>query len=464
MGGFNVSFGMAAGAMDAIQQALDAVQNNIVNSSTPGYAAEQVNFSAQAFDVQQGLAGGVEVSLSSTRDLYLEQSVRTETSALGLLQQQDPLLSSLQSAFSASGDSGVPGALTGFASAFSTLSTSPNSASAQANVLQAAATLAQAFNQTATQISNVSSEAVQQADSTVSQINSLTAQIAALNTQIQGGAQNDSGVQANLSNSLQTLSGLVNISVNYAPDGSASVLLDGQTALVTGQTANTLSISQPNSTGDLQLLDQAGQDVTAQATQGQLGGLLQVQNQTIPQSLGQVNQLAQSLADRVNTILTSGQVSAGPPPVPGTALFTYTSAATAAATLSVNPSITASQIATIDPGPPVSSNGVALELASINDPTNSADMIGGQSYTSFYGQIAAEAGNASSENSANLTAQQDLTTQAQNQLSQASGVSLNDQAAQLMALQTAYQATAKVITVLQTITQTAVDLIPETPV
>jgi len=55
-----------------------------------------------------------------------------------------------------------------------------------------------------------------------------------------------------------------------------------------------------------------------------------------------------------------------------------------------------------------------------------------------------------------------VTTQAQNQLSQASGVSLNDQAAQLMTLQQAYQATAKIITVLQAISQAALDIIPET--
>ena len=90
MSGFSVSFNSAANAMSAIQQALDAVQNNIVNASTPGYAAEQVNFSAQSFDPTQGLTGGVDVSLSSSRDQYLEQSVRTETSALGLLQQKSP--------------------------------------------------------------------------------------------------------------------------------------------------------------------------------------------------------------------------------------------------------------------------------------------------------------------------------------------------------------------------------------
>ena len=271
MAGLSLSFSMASNSMDAIQRALDAVQNNIVNSSTPGYAAEQISFSSQAFDLQQGLTGGVEMSLSSTRDQYLEQSVRTETSALGSLQQKDPLLASLQSAFSASGDSGVPGALSGLASSFSALSTSPDDPSARANVLQAASTLAQAFNQTAAQISDVSSETAGQAQSTVNQINSLTTHIAVLNAQIQGGARDDAGVQADLNNSLESLSALVNISVSYASDGSASVLLDGQTPLVIGPTADALSVSQPNGT-DLQLRDQGNTDVTSQASQGQLGG------------------------------------------------------------------------------------------------------------------------------------------------------------------------------------------------
>jgi flagellar hook-associated protein 1 FlgK len=458
---FNVSFGLTSNAMNAVQQALDAVQNNIINASTPGYAAERVTFSAQAFNVRQGLAGGVDVSFSSTRDQYLEQAVRTQSSALGALQQKDPLLSTLQSAFSASGDSGVPNALSGFASSFSTLSTSPTDPSAQANVLQAASALAQAFNQTAAQISQASSGAVQQAAAVVTQINSLTTQIAGLNAQIQNGARDDAGVQASLNSSLESLSQLANISVTYASDGSASVLLDGQTPLVIGPTADALHISQPNSTGEIQLLDKGGNDLTAQAAQGQLGGLLQVQNQTIPQYLSQLNQLAKTFADRVNTILTSGQVSTGPPPVPGKALFVYTSSATAAATLSVDPSIQANQIATIDPGPPASSNGIALELANLTNPTNSADLMNGVSFTAFYGQLAGQAGAASSQNTADLATQKDLTTQAQNQRSQVSGVSLNDQAAQLLTLQQAYQATAKIITVLQAMSQTALNMIPQ---
>jgi flagellar hook-associated protein 1 FlgK len=208
-------------------------------------------------------------------------------------------------------------------------------------------------------------------------------------------------------------------------------------------------------------------DITAQASQGKLGALLQIVNQTVPQYLGdktqigELNRLASSFANRVNAILTAGQVSSGPPVVQGSPLFKYTTETTAAASLRVDPSMTADRIATIDPGPPGSANGVATELANITDPVNTADLIDGQTFTSFYGELAGTAGAAAAQNSTDLSTQQDVTTQAENLRSQASGVSLNDQAAQLLTLQQAYQATAKIITVLEAISQTAVGIIPQ---
>jgi flagellar hook-associated protein 1 FlgK len=470
MPGLSVAFNSTANALSAIQQAIDAVQNNTVNASTPGYASEKVTFSAQAFDPAQGLTGGVDVSLSSSRNQYLEQSVRTETSALGLYQQQSPLLANLQSAFNATGDSGVPGALSGFTSSFSTLSASPNDPSAQANAIQAAATLAQAFNQAAAQISQVATQAAQQASSNVTQINALTTHIAQLNAAIQNGAQNDAGVAADLNNSLDSLSQLVNISVTNNADGSASVLLDGQTPLVLGSQAYALTM-QPNigsagsayPAGDagIKLLSQDGSDVTAQATQGNLGAALQVRNQAVPYYLGSqsqqgvLNTLAYSFASRVNTIITNAQTTAGKTAVP---LFNMSNDTNAASLLSVT-AITPSQIVS---GDGTASNGVATELADIGNPTNPSDLMSnGQSFTAYYGTISGQAGEDASQAATNLTTQQDLTTQAQNQRTAASGVSLNDQAAQLLSLQQAYQATAKIITVLESLSQTVVNLIPQ---
>jgi flagellar hook-associated protein 1 FlgK len=455
MPGLNVAFSSAASAMSAIQRAINAVQNNVVNANTPGYAAENVSFSAQAFDPAQGLLGGVDVSLSSSRDQYLEQSVRSETSALGLQEQLSPMLASLQSAFSASGDSGVPGALSRFASSFSALSESPTDPSARSNAIQAASTVAQAFNQTATQISQVESNAAQQVISTVAQINTLTTHIASLNAEIQKGAQNDAGVAADLNTSLDSLSQLVNVSVTNNSDGSASVLLDGQTPLVLGSTAFALVAKQNPAAGGGIIVTDQNNEISAQATQGHLGAALQIVNQTVPYYLGNstqpgvLNSLAESFANQVNRIVNEAQSNAGATIAP---LFNVTNGTTAAATLAVGV-ITPDQIVTNYQG---SSNGVATALANI---TTQAGLIENQSFTGYYGMVAGRAGTDASQAATDLTTRQDLTTQAQNQRTQASGVSLDAQAAQLLSLQQAYQATAKIVTILETLSQTVVNLI-----
>src|ERR1019366_5417027 len=87
--------------------------------------------------------------------------------------------------------------------------------------------------------------------------------------------------------------------------------------------------------------------------------------------------------------------SDGPPPVAGTPLFTYdtTNATNVAQSIQVSPTITPDQLAAISPGPPEVSNGVALALSQLADPTNAGDEIGGLSYTQYYASMAANVGN-----------------------------------------------------------------------
>ena len=471
MSGFGVAFNSAAHALSSVQQALTTVQNNIVNASTPGFATQRVNFSASGFELSQGLTGGLEVNMSSTRDLYLEKSVRTEMSALGSEAQKNTLLTSLQSVFSASGDSGIPGALATFAGSFAALSAAPNDLAARSNVIEAATQVARVFNQSAAQIAQVAADTAQQVKSTITSINELTKHIASLNAEMQRGAQRDAGVTANLNSSLDSLSELVDISVINNSDGSASVLLGGQSPLVLGSTAYSLfsqstlaTATAPFPGGDagIELLDQTGADITGQATSGALGALIGIRNKTIPYYSGsqthpgELNNLAKSFASRVNAILADAQTTAGIDP---TSLFVYNSSddTKAAATLAVS-NITPAGVASANA---LSSNGAATELASIDNASNPADLIDGLSYGGYYGQIAGRAGRDAAEAADDLATQQDLTTQAQNQRAQASGVSLNDQAAQLLALQQAYQATARIISILNNISQTAVNLIPQ---
>ena len=157
------------------------------------------------------------------------------------------------------------------------------------------------------------------------QINTLASQIQQDNVQIQQDSTPDAGLQANLQATLQNLSQLADTTVTFAPNGTATVLLGGQTPLVIGTTQYSIQASfadptpgpNPNAIADAHILNSDGQDITSQISQGSLAGLLTVRNTVLPSlqgdgtQQGALNQLAQSVADSVNQILTAAQTPTG---------------------------------------------------------------------------------------------------------------------------------------------------------
>jgi flagellar hook-associated protein 1 FlgK len=85
--------------------------------------------------------------------------------------------------------------------------------------------------------------------------------------------------------------------------------------------------------------------------------------------------------------------------------------------------------------------------------------IDGQSFTAYFGSIAAGVGNALSNAQAGQSAQQNVVTQAQSLRQQISGVDLNSEAALLLQFQNSYEAASKVISVVNSLTTTVLNLI-----
>ena len=461
------ALGTATNALDVLEKAIGVVQNNVSNANTPGYVTQTPTFVARLFDPAGNVWGGVDSgAVLDARDIYAEQAVWNSSQQAGWASEQASGLAALESVFDVSGTSGIPGALSQLSAAFSGWSANPTDATARQQVLTAAQYFSQSFNQASSGAETIRSQTDQRLATTVGQINQYAAQIATINGQIRQGAGADAGLQSQLYNAIEQLSSLAPVTVRKESDGTATVLLGGQSPLVIGQKASPLQLAYlaagatdpyPNAAPDAQLLSADGHDVTALATSGRLGGLIAFRNTAIPsvlgdsQQQGSLNQLAQGVADRVNGLLTSGQLSAGPPPVPGVALFSYSASLTqAAATLEVNPSITAAQLAA---GTAASANGVASQLAGLATSHNAADLINGLNYTDFYSGMVSGIGQQAASASAASEAQTQLLTQAQNLRAQVSGVSLNDQAALLMQFQQGYQAAAQMITVINNITQ-----------
>ncbi|MEI9977210.1 MAG: flagellar hook-associated protein FlgK [Ignavibacteriota bacterium] len=400
---------------------------------------------------------------------------------LGTWQQQVSTLQPVEGTFDVTGQTGIPAALSQFYQAASTWSTNTSDSTNQQAVLNAAQGVARAFQAQSAELSQATQGADSQMSGLVDQVNSLAGQIQKDNVQIAQHGSGDASLQANIYNTLQQLSQIVPISTFTQTDGTMTVLLGGQTPLVIGQTqyqiGDKVSVpaGAPNPGGPptAQILDSNGKDITSQITAGQLGGLLQARNGVLAQMTGDssqpgsLNQLAQAFADRVNSLLTSGNISdadpvAGTPAVPGVPLFTYAAGnpTTIAQTLTVNPAITGNQLAAIDPGPPEVANGVALSLAGLSASGNPADQIDGMNYAAFYGQIAGTLGSAISSAQGNQTTAQSMVTQAENVRQQSSGVDLNQEAVTLMQFQRAYEAAAKMVNVLDQLSQEVVNMIP----
>jgi flagellar hook-associated protein 1 FlgK len=466
----------ASSALDAFQYALGASQNNIDNASTPDYATQTVDLQAAPFDPAVGLSGGVlDGPLVDSRDLLAETDVWQQAAAQGDASAQSNALTSVQNAIPVADGSGIPAALTTFFSDVSAWSADPASGGAQQQVMVDASALAQSFQTTAAAVAGASASVTQSIDSTVSQINQLTSQVAAVNAQIQNGGAQDEGLQAQLYSSLETLSGLVNIGVLQQPDGAVNVTLSSGAALVMGDQSYALTASNapppsgstdPQAPPDIDIQAADGSVVNGQIASGSLGGLLQVQNVTIPGLIGDASQpgalntLASTLATQVNAIVTQGFVSAGPPPVPPpSGLFTYNagSASAAASTLAVNPLMTASGLPAIDQnGVP---NGVPLAIGALANST--ADETGSQTYTTFYGSTAALVGTQLNQAQTNQTTTAQTLAQAQSMRQTDSGVSLDAQAINVLQYQAGYEAIAKMVTTVQTLLQAVIDMIPD---
>mgnify|MGYP005815610187 CR=1 FL=1 len=453
MGGLFASLHSAADALGVYERALTVSQNNITNASTPGYAKQRLQFQAKSFDPAGGLSGGVTAGpIVSSRDPMLESSVRQRSSDYGRASQNAATLEQLEPILGVTDGAAIPGSLSKLFQSFSALSVTPNDTSARQSVLDAAAGFAAAMNSTAAELSTAANDTWQQAGAQVAQINDLATRIQSLNSARRqaGTSGTDAGVDAQMNSLLEELSQIADVSVLHQQDGTVSVYMGGLTPLVMGDTAYPIS-AQQQAGGAVQVLDSQGHDITGNVKGGTLAGLLDAANTQIPSYLDGLHRLAAGVADQVNATLAGGVDQNGQPPAQN--LFLYNSPGDAAATLAVNP-LTPDQVAAATADAP-GGNGNALLLADLG----SSAQLDGVTFSVFYGNVAGGLGRDLSAAREASDTQQFLLDQSKALREQTSGVSIDEEATRIMEMQRAYQATAQMITVLNSLTETVLGMI-----
>jgi flagellar hook-associated protein 1 FlgK len=451
MSGLYGSLSTALSALLASQSALETSANNVANANTPGYSRQRPVLVPGDPVVLGQLTFGTGVvlqKLESLRDPILELRLNQETQNEGNLNSTLGALQQIQVQFSGT-DSGIGNAITQFFDSLQQLSTDPTNLALRQGVLTAAGNLTTAFNTTAhnlqTQRGNLDLNVVQ----TVGQINTLTGQIAGLNQQITNleNLHEDASTFVDQRGVLiRQLSNLVNVSVIKTERGITLTTANG-TPLVAQE--RSFPLTTQIAAGGIHKVFAGTVDITGLLPAGKLGGLLDVRDTRIPALQTNLDQLAAGLATALNTAHRGGfdlNGTAGadlfvPPPVVG-----------AAAALRVAITDPALLAASSDGTP--GSNGNLAVLSAVHDQA----VIAGQKPLDFYSRLVFQVGSDTANATADLDASQLILRQLEDQRAAISGVSLDEEAANIVRYQTAYQAAARVVTTVNTMLDSAVNL------
>jgi len=442
---------IASQALDADQGALDATSNNIANQNTPGYSRE-IPVLTEADPTVEGNVtygnGVVLQQIQSVRDQVLQLQIADQNQQQGSAQAQYNALQQVQSLFS-DPTQGIGADFTAFFNSISQLSTDPSDMADRQSVLTAAQNLVGDFHSTEQNLDSIQSGLNQSVGQTVSQINTLTAQIAQLNVQV-GQMEKlgqDPGTLGDQETELiQQLSQLTNVNQIQTENGLTLTTGSGTPLVVAGQSFALQTTSGASGVTDIA---SQGQDITGSLQGGQLGGTLQIRDTVIPGLLGQLDNLASQFATSFNAAQASGYDLNGNA---GQALFSDTSGAGAASNLTValsDPSL----IAASSDGTAGSDGNVSNLLAVQNQALPS-----GESPLDTYAGFVSLTGNLTSQANAEVTASTSSLTQLNNQLGSVSGVNLDEETTNLMNYQRAYEAAARIVTTVDELTQSVLDM------
>lgn len=302
-------------ALNTSQNSLATVGHNISNVNTEGYSRQRLNQVTLPpnFEGTHYIGSGVTVGgVERLYDAFLATQIRTYTSQQG---QHDAFATVAGQVDNILGSStlSLANGLQAFFNAANGVANDPTSIAARQVLISQGQSLANRFTTLDSQLGQIDGQLDSGLETTLEEINVIAKGIAELNIAIVG-AGSEPGSRPN--DLLDKRDQLINrlsefVSVNTVEDqsGAVNVFVGNGQALVVGTTQVDLKTILDNSTNPPRLGIGYGPnsiDITAQITGGSLGGALQVRGGVIDSARTELNTLAQSLIDSVNTIHQQG--------------------------------------------------------------------------------------------------------------------------------------------------------------
>jgi len=438
-------------SLSAQQFAMTVAQRNTVNVNNPNYTRQDVFFTDLTVPANWTTLGVPGVELSAARNAYLDKSISYELPSLGENLVKYNALREIDAILQATSGGGIGTSIDNFFNSFTELSSDPTDLALRWQTLSTAQTMVEDFHRIYGEIQRVQNSAEQHIKSGVEDVNKLTARIADLNGRIEaahtsGQLETEYALRDERQQYVEEMQGKIGLLYFETESGSITVTTSNGDAVVLGNRSfdfvvdNTASGNPPFS--DIYL---RGNNVTNSITSGEIGGFLQMRDVLIPEYLQTLDDMATDIITNVNAVHALGvdlNNAAG-----GDFFVDLASLPTGPVARVISVKITdPNEIAAAVAGMGIGDNGNAKALAAIG-----ADKIfgsGTQTISEVYAALVYKVGSDQRTAEQTGTNQQSLINQLLSQRNAESGVSLNEEAVNLIKFQQAYQASSRIVSVL----------------
>jgi flagellar hook-associated protein 1 FlgK len=473
------------------------VSQNVANASTPGYVRE---VAVQQDVTAEGIGMGVRSAPAQrSLDAVLQQSTLTQNGDVAAWQAKQAALTALDQVQGTPGQgTDLPSLLGKLQDAFSSLENDPSNQTQQQAVVGAARTLATGVNAQSKAIGDQRQAAQDAIVSDIGLLNGTLGTIGALSKQImtlKAAGQSTADLESQRDAALATVSQIVDVKVLQQSNGNVLLVTNAGLTLPT-ETPNPFSTASATlgpgayyPGGGVPAITMGGADVTRQIVGGRLGANIALRDGILPTAQAELDEFAQNLATRFDaqglrlfSDPTGNVPAGGGVPVQSTYVGF-------AATITVNPAVQAAPSLVRDgtqavtgsptgpsaftPNPTGGPAGFTTLITRVLDYALGAEAQSGVPQPGFNSAGLGPAGDlaapyapgaaladyasamigAQSQQSADATSQLDsaqtMQSALQSKLAAASGVDIDSEMTNLVKLQNAYAASARLIAAAQ---------------
>ena len=461
MSGLLGTLDMGQRALQAQMKGLELTGHNLANVNNPNYSRQRIEVSS-TYQVDAGMdsrgTGVGVVTIEQIRDQILDSQIRSEKSVTGFLESRMTGLDYIQTGmgsvlnpFGQEGAGGLDTQLENLVASMHDVSSDPSSRTSRHMFLDAADTLATEMRNMDQQIQQLEDRWDDELNLRVEETNLILDKVASLNQSIQkaerGGANTANDLRDQRVNTLESLSELIPIDVNSDANGRLQINVNG-VPVIDGETVVSRLSAEAQQDGAPAIFWQPDGQAFA-PSEGRLGGIQDVRNTTLLEMRDQINAIAEDLIQTMNQSHFQGFALDDST---GRDLFIGQNASDIQLNQDLKDHPEWLQVSSRQGE--TGNNETISNM--INEMQASRAGLGERTYVEAHADLVAQLGQSIRSSRSDLEDQQAMEALMINQRESISGVSLDEEMTQLVKYQRAFEASARLVSIVDDMLSTIV--------